>query len=476
MSAVMRRKTIEASVALEGTERLRQTLSWPHLIAIGVGAIVGTGIYTLTGVGAGLAGPAVVISFLVCGAICACAAFCYAEMATLIPVAGSAYTYSYAALGEIIAWIVGWSLILEYTVAAAAVAVGWAGHAEALVVAAGWPVPAQFLHGIASGGLINLPAVFIAGVVTLLLILGTRESATLNIVLVLIKLAALTLFVVLAVQSFDAAHFTPFAPFGYGATPGPNGKNYGVLGAAAIVFFAFYGFDTVSTAAEETKNPERNLTIGIVGSMALCTAIYVVVATIAVGAMSYTLFSKSHDAAPLVFILQSLNHGTAAQVVAAAVVIAIPSVILVLMYGQSRIFFVMARDGLLPARLARVSKARGTPVLMTTLTGLVVIVMAATMDLDQIVELANVGTLTAFIAVAVSMLVLRLRDPDRPRIFKAPLPWVIGPFCILGCLYLAWSLPAHTQRLFFEWNGIGLVVYFLYGLWASRLAKTKPQA
>jgi len=190
-----------------------------------------------------------------------------------------------------------------------------------------------------------------------------------------------------------------------------------------------------------------------------------------VGAMAYTEFSQTHDAAPLVYILQSLNHGTAAQIVAAAVVIAIPSVILVLMYGQSRIFFVMARDGLLPQGLAAVSRSRGTPVLMTLITGLVVIAMAATMDLSQIVELANVGTLTAFIAVAVSMLVLRVRDPNRPRIFRTPLPWVVGPVCILGCLYLAWSLPTRTQIWFFEWNGAGLLVYFLYGIWASRLAK-----
>lgn len=471
MSAITRRKTIEASISLDGTHRLKQTLSWPHLIAIGVGAIVGTGIYTLTGVGAGLAGPAVILSFLICGAICACAAFCYAEMATMIPVAGSAYTYSYAVLGEMIAWIVGWSLVLEYTVAAAAVAVGWAGHAEALIVSAGWAVPNELLHGIASGGLINLPAVLIAGVVTLLLIVGTRESATLNIVLVLIKLSALVLFVVLASQSFDSANFHPFAPFGYGATADSSGRNFGVLGAAAIVFFAFYGFDTVSTAAEETKNPSRNLTIGIVGSMALCTAIYIVVATVAVGAMSYKLFSQSHEAAPLVYILQSLNQGTAAQIVAAAVVIAIPSVILVLMYGQSRIFFVMARDGLLPQRLAAVHKTRGTPVLMTSLTGLVVMAMAATLDLSQIVELANVGTLTAFIAVAVCMLVLRVRDPDRPRIFRTPLPWIVGPFCILGCLYLAFGLPTRTQEWFFEWNGAGLVLYFLYGIRKSRLAR-----
>jgi len=471
MSFIMRRKTIEASVALDESHRLKATLSWPHLIAIGVGAIVGTGIYTLTGIGAGLAGPAVILSFLLCGVICACAAFCYAEMATMIPVAGSAYTYSYAVLGELLAWIVGWSLILEYTVAAAAVAVGWAGHAESLIVGAGWPVPPELMHGVFSGGLINIPAILIAGIVTLLLILGTRESATLNIFLVLIKLSALVLFVVLAAQSFDPALFHPFAPFGYGATPDASGRNFGVLGAAAIVFFAFYGFDTVSTAAEETKNPGRNLTIGIVGSMALCTAIYIVVATVAVGAMSYKLFSQTHDAAPLVFILQSLGQTGAARIVAACVVIAIPSVILVLMYGQSRIFFVMARDGLLPRRLAQVSKSRGTPVLMTMITGLVVIAMAATMDLSQIVELANVGTLTAFVAVAASMLILRRRDPNRPRVFRAPLPWLVGPACILGCIYLAWSLPTRTQIWFFEWNGIGLLVYFLYGMRASRLAK-----
>jgi APA family basic amino acid/polyamine antiporter len=473
MSFLTRRKPVDVEAATDAEHRLKPTLSWPHLVAMGVGAIVGTGIYTLTGIGAGLAGPAVILSFLLCGVICACAAFCYAEMATMIPAAGSAYTYSYSVLGELIAWIVGWSLILEYTVAAAAVSIGWAGHAEALIVAAQWPVPNELMHGIAAGGLLNVPAVVIAAIVTLLLILGTRESATLNIVLVLIKLSALVLFVVLAAQAFDSAHFHPFAPFGYGAVAAASGKNYGVLAAAAIVFFAFYGFDAVSTAAEETKNPSRNLTIGIVGSMALCTSIYIVVATVAVGALSYRDFSQSHDAAPLVYILQSLNHGSAAHIVAAAVVIAIPSVILVLMYGQSRIFFVMARDGLLPQSLAAVSRSRGTPVLMTTVTGLVVIALAATLDLSQIVELANVGTLTAFIAVAVCMLILRVRDPNRARPFRVPLAWVVGPVCVGGCLYLAWGLPTRTQIWFFEWNGAGLVVYFLYGAWRSRLARAE---
>ena len=466
-----RRKPVDLVPELEA-HRLKPTLSWPHLVAMGVGAIVGTGIYTLTGIGAGLAGPAVILSFLICGVICACAAFCYAEMATLIPAAGSAYTYSYAVLGEALAWIVGWSLILEYTVAAAAVAVGWSGHAISLMQAAGWQIPPALLSGLASGGFINLPAVLIAAVITLLLIAGTRESATLNIVLVCIKLAALVLFVVLAAQAFDVGRFHPFAPFGYGAVPDGHGSNYGVLGAAAIVFFAFYGFDAVSTAAEETKDPDRNLTIGIMGSMVLCTLIYIVVAATAVGAMSYTLFSQTHNAAPLVYILQALHHGTAAQVVAAAVVIAIPSVILVLMYGQSRIFFVMARDGLLPQRLAAVSRKRGTPVLMTALTGLVVMAMAGTLNLTRIVEFANAGTLCAFVAVAVCMLVLRLREPHRPRVFRTPMPWLIGPVCIIGCLFLFLiGLSAFTQWWFLIWNGIGLVLYLLYGAWRSRLAR-----
>lgn len=464
-----RRKPLDVATATDASHRLKPTLSWPHLVAMGVGAIVGTGIYTLTGIGAGLAGPAVVLSFLLCGVICACAAFCYAEMATLIPAAGSAYTYSYSVLGELLAWIVGWSLILEYTVAAAAVAVGWSAHVAEFIQAAGWAVPAPLLHGVMSGGLVDLPAIIIAAAVTGLLIVGTRESATVNLILVIIKLAALVLFVVLAAQAFDSARFHPFAPFGFAAHVDADGVKRGVLAAAALVFFAFYGFDAVSTAAEETKNPSRDLTIGIVGSMAVCTIIYMAVAASALGASYFGDFSKT--GAPLVFILNTLKHGFAAQLVAAAAIVALPTVILVLMYGQSRIFFVMARDGLLPPSLAAVHRTRGTPVLMTLLTGIVVAAMAATLKLDQIALLANAGTLCAFVAVAVSMMVLRVRDPDRMRPFRAPLPWLIGPVCVIGCLYLFFNgLPQFTQWWFVIWNTIGVVVYFAYGAWRSRLA------
>ena len=472
MSFWSRRKSVDALAAVEASARLRPTLSWWHLIAMGVGAIVGTGIYTLTGISAGLAGPAVIISFLLCGVICACAALCYAEMATVIPAAGSAYTYSYAVLGELLAWIVGWSLILEYTVAAAAVAVGWSAHVTEFIQAAGWPVPMPLLHGVMSGGLVDLPAIVISAAVAILLIVGTRESATVNLFLVGIKLAALVLFVILAGQSFNSANFHPFMPYGFAAHVDPDGVKRGVLAAAALVFFAFYGFDAVSTAAEETKNPGRDLKIGIIGSMLVCTLIYIAVAATALGATSFLDFSKS--AAPLVYILDNLHHGFEAQLVASAAIVALPTVILVLMYGQSRIFFVMARDGLLPASLSTVHKTRGTPILMTAVTGIVVAAMAATLRLDEIALLANAGTLCAFVAVAVSMLVLRARDPSRPRAFKTPLPWVVGPICIVGCVYLFFNgLPTFTQWWFLLWNGIGLLVYFAYSMRSSKLAKAK---
>ncbi len=467
MNFAMRRKSIDALG--ESGRRLKPTLSWPHLIALGVGAIVGTGIYTLTGIGAGLAGPAVTLSFALCGVICACAALCYAEMSTLMPVAGSAYTYSYAVLGELVAWIIGWSLVLEYTVAAAAVAVGWSAHVSEFLNAIGVPLPALLAHGAFTGGIIDLPAVVIGCLVTALLIVGTRESATVNLILVGIKLAALVLFVVLASRAFDPAHYHPFAPYGFGAHVDADGVKRGVLAASALIFFAFYGFDAVSTAAEETKKPARDLSIGIVGSMVLCTVIYIAVAGAALGAASY--LEISHTGAPLVHVLQLVRHPFAAQLVASAAIIALPTVILVLMYGQSRIWFVMARDGLLPERLAALHRTRGTPVVMTLFAGFWVIVLAATLPLDRIALLANAGTLAAFIAVALSLFVLRLREPHRPRVFRAPLGILVACICIAGCVYLfANGLPRFTQIWFALWNAAGLVLYFFYGARRSRLA------
>ncbi|HEX8419016.1 MAG TPA: amino acid permease [Sphingomonas sp.] len=464
------RKSLDAVTRHDSGRSLAKTLSWPHLIALGVGAIVGTGIYTLTGVGAERAGPAVILAFAIAGAVCACAALAYAELATMIPAAGSAYTFSYAALGETAAWVVGWSLILEYSLACSTVAVGWSGYLVGWIESAGVHLPAMLLAGPHSGGIVNLPAVVVALAVMGMLVAGTRESATLNIVLVVIKLVALIVFVTFAVPAFDSANLHPFMPYGFTSVDTGSGK-HGVMAAAAIVFFAFYGFDAVATSAEEAKNPGRDLTIGIVGSMLVCTAIYMAVAVSAVGALPFRLLAGSPE--PLALVLRALGQPVAGHLIALAAIVALPSVILVMMYGQSRIFFVMARDGLLPRRLATVSPRTGAPTLITLLTGVSIAVVAGIFRLDEIAELANAGTLLAFIAVGACLMVLRRRAPDRPRLFRCPAPYLIGTLAIVGCLYLLFSLPVATVFRFFVWNAIGLCAYLLYG---RRNSETRREA
>ena len=455
-TGLLRRKTITAQPP---ERQLARTLSWPHLLALGVGAIVGTGILTLIGVASDRAGPAVLVSFAVAGAICACAALCYAEMASAIPASGSAYTYSYATLGEIVAWVVGWSLILEYSLVVATVAVGWSGYAVRFLDWAGAGVPKALAAGPAAGGVVNLPAIVIIAVVAGLLSLGTRESARINTALVVLKIATLALFVAVALPQFQPANLHPFAPFGFGAHTDPDGTKRGVMGAAAIIFFAFYGFDAISTAAEETKRPDRDLAIGIVGSMAACTVIYLIVGLAAVGAVSYTEFAKSAE--PLALILDRLGQGAIASIVALAAAVALPTVLLAFLYGQSRIFLVMARDGFLPPALATVSR-RGTPVRITVLTATVVALIAGLAPLDEIASLANAGTLCAFAAVALCVLVSRRRAPGGPRPFSVPAGNIVAPLAILGCIYLFASLSGLTQRFFFGWNAAGLLIYFAY--------------
>ena len=299
-----------------------------------------------------------------------------------------------------------------------------------------------------------------------MLLVGTRESATVNFFLVIIKLVALAGFVAFTLPRFDASHFHPFAPFGFGAHE-IDGKKYGVMGAAAIIFFAFYGFDAISTAAEEAKNPGRDLTIGIVGSMLICTVIYMVVAACALGASPFDVFSKSPE--PLAFVLRELQRPVAASLIAGAAVIAMPTVIMVFMFGQSRVFFAMARDGLLPRGLAAVS-ARGVPTAVTLLTGLIAALIAGITPLDQIASLANAGTLAAFIATAVAVMVLRRRMPALARPFRTPLIWLVGPAGVAGCVYLFTSLSAKTMIFFAAWNLVGVVVYLAYSRPRSALA------
>lgn len=453
-----RRKSMDAMIPTEAHHRLARTLSWPHLLALGVGAIVGTGILTLIGVGADRAGPAVLLSFAIAGAICACAALAYAELSTMMPAAGSAYSYSYVALGEGIAWIVGWSLILEYSLVVSTVAVGWSGYAGPLLTPLGFPE--WLTKGPELGGVVNLPAIFIIAVVAGLLMVGTHESARLNSILVLIKIVTLSLFVAYALPAFDAAHLEPFMPFGFAKHMGPDGVERGVMAAAAIIFFAFYGFDAISTAAEEARNPDRDLAIGIVGSLVVCTLIYILVAAAAIGALPFTRFADSPE--PLALILREMGQGGVARVVAIAAVIALPTVLLGFLYGQSRIFLVMARDGFLPQSLARISR-RGTPARITAVTAMLVAIIAGVLPIDEIAALANAGTLIAFAAVGMCLLVLRRRVPDAKRPFRTPAAWVVGIGAVAGCAYLFISLPVKTLIACAIWNAIGLLVYFAYG-------------
>jgi APA family basic amino acid/polyamine antiporter len=324
------------------------------------------------------------------------------------------------------------------------------------------------LAGPGAGGIVNLPAVVISLAVAAALAFGMRESATVNLVLVVIKVLALVAFVALALPAFSASNFEPFAPFGYGSFVDDDGVKRGIMAAAAIIFFAFYGFDAVSTAAEEAHNPSRDLKIGIVGSMLICTLLYMAVAGAALGGADYRVLAESNE--PLAMVLRNLGHPTAATLIAGVAVVALPTVVMAFMYGQSRVFFVMARDGLLPQRLSTVHPRFGTPVLMTLLTGVIVAAIAAFLPLQRIVELANAGTLIAFIAVAICMLVLRKQAPTHPRLFRAPWPWVIGPLAVGGCLYLFTSLPLDTVRLFLLWMALGLVVYLFYARHRSALA------
>lgn len=451
-------------------DALPPSLSWPQLMAMGVGAIIGTGILTLIGVGVDRAGPAVLISFAIAGAICACAALAYAELSAMMPAAGSAYSYSYAGLGEVFAWVVGWSLILEYSLVVSTVAVGWSGYASPLLMGVGFPE--ALTRGPELGGLINLPAVAIIAIVAGLLLLGTRESARINSILVVVKIVTLLLFVGYTLPYFDAANLSPFMPYGYAAQVDGDGVQRGVMAAAAIIFFAFYGFDAISTAAEETKRPARDLPIAIIGSMAVCTLIYMLVAATAVGAVPFLRFAESPE--PLALILRSIGQGGIAQVVATTAVVALPTVLLAFLYGQSRIFLAMARDGFLPQSLAHISR-RGTPTRITLLTAVIVAILAGMLPIGKVAALANAGTLIAFMAVGICLIVLRRRAPEMPRPFRVRAAWLVGIGTIGGCLYLFFSLPLETLLWCLVWNLVGLGLYAIFGQHRSMLGGTQPE-
>jgi len=441
---------------------LRRELGAFSLVMLGIGGIIGTGIFVLTGVAAvDHAGPGVSVSFAIAGIACAFAALCYAELATRRPVSGSAYRFSYATLGELVAWIIGWDLVLEYAVAASAVAVGWSGYLQSLFGDL-MPLPAALLAapGSVEGAIINLPALAIIVFVTAVLVVGVRESATSNAVMVVLK-TAVVLFVIFAGMGYvDTANWSPFAPKGF----------EGIMAGAAVVFFAYIGFDGVTTAAEEAHNPERDMPIGILGSLAVCTVLYLAVSLVLTGMVPISQIDK---VAPLATAFQSKGASLAAGLISVGAIVGLTSVLLVLLYAQSRIFYAMSRDGLLPPLFARVHPKLFTPHLSTLLIGGVVAVLAAVFPLAWLVELVSIGTLFAFILVSAGVIVLRRSDPDLPRAFRCPLvPWV--PLAsIAACTALMLSLPSETWWRLAGWLALGLVIYFGYGRFHSRLASER---
>jgi APA family basic amino acid/polyamine antiporter len=360
------------------------------------------------------------------------------------------------------AWIVGWCLILEYAIAASAVSVGWSGYVTGWMNDAGWQIPFVLSAGYFDGGIINLPAVFIACLVTALLLVGTRASATVNAVLVCIKLVALGLFVACAAPHVETRNYTPFLPHGYG----------GVMSAASLIFFAYLGFDAVSTASEETRNPNRDLPIAIIASLVVCTLIYMVVAAVSVGALPFEKIMHSDE--PLAFLVRTLGYPRVGDLIAAGAIITLPTVIMVMIYGQTRIFFAMARDGLLPPVFARVHGTRGTPHVVTMVTGVLIAVLAGLFPIEEITELSNAGTLLAFIVVAAAVIILRGTQPDRHRPFRCPAPLLVCGLAILGCLVLFASLEHATLIRFGIWVVAGFVVYYAYSGRRSPMRRPPP--
>ncbi|HET6393467.1 MAG TPA: amino acid permease [Blastococcus sp.] len=482
MTAGTRRiKSVEDSIrdTDEPEHRLRKHLSGLDLAVFGVGVIIGTGIFVLTGeVAKTTAGPAVAISFVVAGVVCGLAAVCYAEFASTVPVAGSAYTFSYATLGEFIAWIIGWDLVLELALGAATVSVGWSGYLNQLLGDLGIPLPESIAGETAR---FNIPAIFIALLMTGVLILGIKLSSRVTSVIVAIKVAIVLMVIVVGVFYVKAANYSPFVP---PAEPSETGSGWtapliqtlfgfapsnfgvgGILAGAAIVFFAFIGFDIVATAAEETKDPRKDLPRGIIGSLVVCTVLYVGVSLVVVGMQNYTELSSE---APLADAFRSVGLPFFSGLISVGALAGLTSVVMILMLGQSRVLFAMSRDRLLPPKLAAVHPKYGTPYRITLITGAVVAVLAGLVPLGTLAELVNIGTLFAFVLVSIGVIVLRRTRPDLPRAFRVPWVPFLPVVSVLACLYLMLNLPGETWLRFGVWMVLGVVLYYAYGRRRSR--------
>ncbi len=440
--------------------RLHRALTAFDLTVLGIGAIIGVGIFVLTGAAAAkYAGPGVILSFVVSGLACAFAGLCYAELASSIPVAGSAYNYAYATMGEMVAWIIGWDLILEYIVACIAVAIGWSGYFVSIMKAIGMEIPAwcSAAPGTVPGAVINLPAIIITLLLTTILVIGIKESARFTSLMVFVKLVTVLVFIAVGVSHVNPANWHPFMPFGM----------KGVIAGAAIVFFAYIGFDAVSTAAEETVNPQRNMPIGILLSLGFCTVLYIVVAAVLTGMVSY---KELNTPAPVAHALMLTGFHWGSALVSAGAVAGITSVLLVMLMGQPRIFFSMSRDGLLWPWISKVHPRFRTPYISQIFTGVVVAAFAGFIDIGTAAELCNIGTLFAFAIVCGGVVVLRKTHPELRRSFRCPWVPLVPLLGVFSCVWLMLSLPHITWIRFVVWLMVGLTIYFFYGIKHSHLA------
>ncbi|WP_303691109.1 amino acid permease [Megamonas hypermegale] len=454
---LFRKKDIGALRSMAQKSGLTRNLSAFDLVFLGIGSVIGTGIFVLTGVGAALyAGPGISLSFVLASVACAFAGLAYAEYASMVPVAGSAYTYTYASLGEFMAFIVGWNLVLEYTVTCSTVASGWSGYVVGLLASGGVDLPVAFTKVPEDGGIINLPAIFITMFLCILLVRGTKETVMINRILVFVKLAVIAIFFVIATPHVDPTNWDPFLPFGY----------QGIASGAAIVFFAYIGFDAVATSAEEAKNPSRDLPIGILGSLFVCAILYFFVALVLTGIVPYTDLNTPE---PVAYALRAIGYPIGSAIVAVGAICGITTVLLVLLYGQARIFFALSRDGMIPAGICKIHKLYRTPYLVTIGGCILVAAIAGFAPIHLIAEMANIGTLSAFFLAGFGVLYLRRTRPDIKRGFKCPAIYFVSPMAMLSCGYLMYNLPIHTWIRFVIWCGIGLVIYFGYSYKHSKM-------